>query len=195
MNSVYDKGELPADLQDFLQRSRWVFVASKTEPAVALLMAQLKYGPWREAFQVAWQRHRSASRVQCSSEAQRAARLFTVLCETVRSVSKTKVHISWMQNAGRFIGRLLGGEQTLKHLSMVKTTKSGMDFWSNRRDENHDNELDDSSRSKWGFGPRCSLSFCDSEEVKLAWESVGWVHVFQFGFYYTNLRATSLVQL
>ena len=106
LNKVFNKGEVPADLEDLYRRAQWIASASKDEPVIALLMVQLKYGPWRAALESAWKHlHTARSSVHSpNSEAARAARLLDALTATVRAVSKEKVPRSWSRNAGLWAG-------------------------------------------------------------------------------------------
>ena len=65
LNRVFNKGEVPADLEDLYMRAQWIASVCKNEPVIAVLMAQLKYGPWRAALQSAWRRCSRAVTVAC----------------------------------------------------------------------------------------------------------------------------------
>ena len=161
LNKVFDKGEVPADLEDLYRRAKWIASASKDEPVIALLMVQLKYGPWRAALESAWKHLRTTtSSVQGpKSEAARAARLLDALTAVVHVVSKERVSKSWSRNAGRFVGRHAGAEQVLRHLGVLKTASRGMSFWSAAGSDDDDDNGEDNSEhaqvsTKWVFGSR-----------------------------------------
>ena len=161
LSKVFNKGEVPADLEDLYRRAQWIASASKDEPVIAVLMVQLKYGPWRAALESAWKHLFTAvSSVHGpKSEAARAARLLDALTAVVRAVSKEKVPKSWSRNAGRFVGRHSGAEQVLRHLSVLKTAARGMSFWSAATGNDDDDDGEDNSEpaqvsTKWVFGSR-----------------------------------------
>ena len=161
LNKVFNKGEVPADLEDLYRRAKWIASASKDEPVIALLMVQLKYGPWRAALESAWKHLCTAvSSVHGpKSEAARAVRLLDALTAVVRAVSKEKVPKSWSRNAGRFVGRHSGAEQVLRHLSVLKTAARGMSFWSDAGGNDDDDDGEDNSEhaqvsTKWVFASR-----------------------------------------
>ena len=165
MNRAFNKGEAPADLEDLYQRAQWIASASKNEPAIALLMVQLKYGPWRAALQSAWRRRCRAATAVCAqrptSEAGRATLVLDALTEAARTVSNQKAPRSWLRNAGRFVRRHSGAEQVLRHLSVLKSAPQGMTFWGTSDGNDDDDDVgegdseNEQAGTKWAFGSRC----------------------------------------
>ena len=161
LNRVFNKDEVPADLEDLYTRAQWIASASKDEPVIALLMVQLKYGPWRAALQSAWRRRSRAATAACvqrpTSEAGRVTLVLDALSEAARAVSNQKVPRSWLRNAGRFVCRHSGAEQVLRHLSVLKSAPTGMTFWDTNDDDDddgEDNSENEEAGTKWAFGSR-----------------------------------------
>ena len=155
---------MPADIEDLYQRAQWIASACKNEPVIAVLMVQLKYGPWRAALQSAWRRRSRAATAACvqrpTSEAGRVTLVLDALSEAARTVSNQKASRSWLRNAGRFVCRHSGAEHVLRHLSVLKSAPTGMTFWgtSDGNDDDEDDGEDNSEHAqvsaKWIFSSR-----------------------------------------
>ena len=144
---------MPADTEDLYQRAQWIASACKSEPVIAVLMVQLKYGPWRAALQSAWRRCSRAATVACVQrpkfEAGRATMVLDVLTEAVRIVNNQKAPRSWLRNIGRFACRHSGAEEVLKHLSVLQSAPTGMTLWvTNVGNVDNDDDGDDNSETE-----------------------------------------------
>ena len=143
LNKVY-QGDVPADLGDLFLRCSWLKRTISSEPALLMLMCQLKYGPWRDAVMRSWSEKSRGAGVS-ESLSTRAARLVSVLRQAAVTISATKVPRTWLRHAGRFVGRHSGGEQVLRHLGIIEVAKKGgkLTFWADADDTDDDDVCDD----------------------------------------------------
>ena len=146
LNKVY-QGDVPADLGDLLARCSWLQKRISSEPALLMLMCQLKYGPWRDAVMSSWSEESRGAGVW-QGVSTRAARLVSVLRKAAVTVSANKVPRTWLRHDGRFVGRHSGGEQVLRHLGIIEVAKKGkkgwnLTFWADAGDTDDDDECDD----------------------------------------------------
>ncbi len=145
MREVYDKGELPADVEDLFARATTLRAMCKLEPALEPLIVQLKYGPWRDAV-MKWVHRILRPASPPSSVPDRAQSLLQVLSCAAETVAKVRVSKHWVQNAGRGVCRHSGGHVVLKHLGVLSpSTRTGLNFHA------EGNDSDDESDVQWSL--------------------------------------------
>ena len=171
---MFNKGELPADIEDLYHRAHVLKAVSKGEPAMEPIVIQLKYGPWRSAVVRAWRA--DADRVQCPAShniKSRAQSLLRVLVQAAKMVNKKGVSKWWAQNAGRNVSWHAGGVMVLHGLGVLIAQPVGSQGMTFQREDKDDE--DKTQTTQWRVAQTLLEVGAAVDKLKLfihAWDNI-----------------------